>query len=72
MKNLIKIVALLSIAAVYGVLQAPSHYPDQHHGKFAIRDKLIPALYSFDLQDIRLLDSRFTQNMEREEKEAGK
>jgi hypothetical protein len=31
---------------------AQSHYPGQHAGKFAIEDKLIPKLYSFDLQDI--------------------
>lgn len=46
---------------------AQSHYPGQHAGKFAIEDKLTPPLYSFDLQDIKLLDSRFRQNMEREQ-----
>jgi DUF1680 family protein len=47
--------------------QAQSHYPGQHAGKFAIADKLTPAVYSFDLQDVRLLDSRFKQNMIREQ-----
>lgn len=32
-----------------------------------MQDKLTPAVYSFDLQDVRLLDSRFTQNSKREE-----
>jgi uncharacterized protein len=47
--------------------KAQSHYPGQQAGLFAIEDKLKPAVYSFDLQDVRLLDSRFKQNMEREE-----
>jgi len=46
---------------------AQSHYPGQHVGMFAIEDKLKPVLYSFDLQDVKLLDSRFKQNMEREQ-----
>jgi DUF1680 family protein len=46
---------------------AQSHYPGQHTGKFAIADKLTPAVYSFDLQDVRLADSRFKQNMKREQ-----
>jgi DUF1680 family protein len=46
---------------------AQSHYPGQHAGKFAVLDQLKPAVYSFDLQDVRLLDSRLKQNMEREE-----
>jgi len=45
-----------------------SHYPGQHAGKYKIKDQLNPFLYSFDLQDVRLLDSRFKQNMEREQK----
>jgi DUF1680 family protein len=46
---------------------AQSHYPGQHAGKFALNDRLKPVVYSFDLQDVRLLDSRFKQNMEREQ-----
>ena len=46
---------------------AQTHYPGQHAGKFAIYDKLIPAVYSFDLQDVQLYDSRFKQNMKREQ-----
>jgi uncharacterized protein len=49
------------------VTNAQSHYPGQHVGKFVMQDKLTPAVYSFDLQDVRLLDSRFKQNMRREE-----
>src|SRR5438094_10657610 len=44
-----------------------SHYPGQHEGKFAISDKLKPAVFAFDLSDVHLLESRFKQNMEREQ-----
>jgi DUF1680 family protein len=49
------------------IINAQSHYPGQHAGKFAMEDKLVPKLYSFDLQDVKLLDSRFKENMEREQ-----
>ena len=49
-------------------LNAQSHYPGQHAGKFAIQDKLKSSAYSFNLSDVRLLDSRFKDNMEREQK----
>ena len=31
------------------IINAQSHYPGQHAGKFAMEDKLVPKLYSFDL-----------------------
>jgi DUF1680 family protein len=68
MKNLIKIFSILMVSAFPATINAQSHYQGQHEGKFAIKDKLTPAVYSFDLSDVKLLDSRFTQNMEREEK----
>lgn len=48
------------------VANAQSHYPGQHIGKFAIEDKFTSSVKSFDLQDVTLLSSRFTENMERE------
>lgn len=45
---------------------AQSHYPGQHAGKFVLKDALKPALYSFDLQQVRLLNGRFRDNTERE------
>jgi uncharacterized protein len=51
----------------YSSLFAQSHYPGQHAGKFALKDELKPALYSFDLGDVHLLDSRFKDNMIREQ-----
>jgi uncharacterized protein len=59
---------VLSLAVLPFVAKAQSHYPGQHAAKFMVPDKLIPKVYSFDLQDVRLLDSRFRQNMEREQK----
>ncbi|SDD12002.1 hypothetical protein SAMN04487894_10698 [Niabella drilacis] len=48
-------------------MRAQSHYPGQHAGKFALPDQLKPAVYSFDLKDVRLLNSRFKENMVREQ-----
>ncbi|WP_133998378.1 glycoside hydrolase family 127 protein [Dinghuibacter silviterrae] len=64
MKKLLSTAAPLFLAAG---LAAQSHYPGQHASKFAIKDALIPKVYAFDLEDVTLLDSRFTENMEREE-----
>lgn len=46
-------------------VKAQSHYPGQNAGKLAVQDKNKPAVESFDLQDVKLLDSRFKENMER-------
>ena len=59
---------LLSLLILPVFAAAQSHYPGQHTGMFALEDKLKPALYAFDLQDVTLLESRFTQNMERNER----
>lgn len=66
----VKLARQLFIAAFFVIpvlCFAQTHYPGQHAGKFAISDKLAPAVYGFDLQDVHLLDSRFTQNMQREQ-----
>src|SRR5215210_2747508 len=59
--------ALSALLISTPILKAQSHYPGQHADMFALEDKLKPAVYSFNLQDVKLLDSRFKQNMEREE-----
>ena len=47
---------------------AQSHYPVVNMPvNLTLEDKLVPKLYSFDLQDVKLLNSRFKQNMEREQ-----
>ena len=66
MKSLLNIFILYCLSASH--LHAQSHYPGQHAGKFAIADQLKPAVYAFDLSDVKLLDGRFKQNMEREQK----
>jgi len=63
-----KYIAILLFSTIISSIQAQSHYPGQHAGKFAIEDKLKPAVYSFNLSDVQLLDSRFKENMEREQK----
>ena len=68
MKKRITIFTFLCVAACQSGLLAQSHYPGQHEGKFSIKDKLVPAASSFNLNEVKLLDSRFSQNMEREEK----
>ena len=58
---------ICTIAFAIGIASAhaQSHYPGQHAGKFAVTDKFVPPVYSFDLQDVRLTESRFTQNRQR-------
>ncbi|MDR3652201.1 MAG: glycoside hydrolase family 127 protein [Paludibacter sp.] len=64
MKNyLIVIIAFFSVTSF-----SQSHYPGQQQGKFAIEDKFMPKVSAFDLQDIRLLESPFKENMERSSK----
>jgi len=64
--------ALCRLALCYVLLcpvtsLAQSHYPGQHAGKFVVEDKFPSAVYSFDLNEVRLLDGRFRRNMEREQ-----
>ncbi len=56
------VVAMLTAVAV----SAQSHYPGQHAGMFALQDKLAPKVQAFNLDEVRLLDSRFKQNTKRE------
>lgn len=49
-------------------IYAQSHYPGQHTGKFRIQDAVKPAVSAFDLDKVELLDSRFKENMKREQK----
>ena len=66
-KASIQVAGLLSGLIFSFIAIAQSHYPGQHADKFALEDKLKPALYSFNLGDVKLLDSRFKENMEREQ-----
>ena len=60
-------IGIVWLVIVPVLLKAQSHYPGQHEGKFALPDKLKPAVCSFDLADVKLLDSRFKENMKREQ-----
>lgn len=58
--------ALVFSLSVTLSIGAQSVYPGQFEGKFAVTDVATPAVKSFDLKDVRLLPSRFRQNMERD------
>lgn len=47
-------------------VNAQSQYPGQHTQKMLIKDKVEIKAYSFDLKDVKLLDSPFKDNMKRE------
>ncbi|MGN6400829.1 MAG: beta-L-arabinofuranosidase domain-containing protein [Flavisolibacter sp.] len=67
MKNNLKGFLIVMMVFCYLSVPGQSHYPGQHAGKFALKDKLKPAVYSFDLNNVHLLDSRFKDNMIREQ-----
>ncbi|MEN9909664.1 MAG: hypothetical protein RLZZ540_2813 [Bacteroidota bacterium] len=52
---------LVSITAI-----GQSHYPGQHSDKIKVQDKAVIQLSAFDLQNVKLLDSPFKENMKRE------
>ena len=49
-----------------GGLFAQSHYPGQHLDKLKLKEAAAMKVYAFDLEDVKLLSSRFRDNMERE------
>ena len=61
-------ITLLLIAVFPFVADAQSVYPGQHKGKIQLPLKGEVKAYAFDLKNIRLLDSPFKQNMERDAK----
>ncbi|MCD8044722.1 MAG: glycoside hydrolase family 127 protein [Tannerellaceae bacterium] len=56
---------LLALVSCY-LLKAQSVYPGQHEGKIAVPLQGEIKAYAFDLKDVRLLDSPFKENMQRE------
>lgn len=52
--------------AVSGTLAAQSIYPGQHTGMTKVRTSAAMSVESFDLKDVRLLPSRFRENMMRD------
>ena len=49
-------------------MNAQSHYPGQHNGKLKLDDTKNAKVLAFNLQDVKLLDSPFKDNMVRESK----
>lgn len=67
MKIICKYIPVLIIGLISGTsLSAQSVYPGQHEGKIKLPVQAEIKAYAFDLKDVRLLDSPFRQNMERE------
>lgn len=61
-----KILVVAGLLAMSGALTAQSVYPGQHAGKLK-RETVAPMkVKSFDLKDVRLLPSRFCENMMRD------
>ena len=57
---------MLACLAVWGGVCAQSVYPGQFEGKFKVENSVPMAAECFDLSDVRLLPSRFRENMERD------
>ncbi len=76
MKTLQKFIiscATISISIFYGstggtALFAQSHYPGQHANKMVVNDKVSIKALSFDLKDVKLLESQFLENQKTESK----
>ena len=69
-KQFLVAIALLAVSAISS---AQSVYPGQHQGKMKKETVAPVRVESFDLKDIRLLPSRFRDNMLRsEERRVGK
>ena len=65
MRHSILFFALLGCLGLIKSAHAQSQYPGQNRDLLSIQDKQNPAVYSFDLKEVKLLDSRFKENMER-------
>lgn len=59
------IIAFFLFGNSYSIF-AQNHFPGQHRNKLAIKETVVMKALAFDLADVKLLNSRFTQNMERE------
>lgn len=68
MKAMKNMFFILFISPLSCSLMAQSIYPGQHEGKIKQPLEGKVETYAFDLKDVRLLDSPFRQNMERESK----
>lgn len=60
------IVVFLFLLLSQIVVLGQSHYPGQHIGLISIAETAPIQVKSFDMRDVKLLPSRFTENIERE------
>lgn len=60
-----KIIPVAAALLLFIGVQAQSLYPGQQEAKLAVKNTASFEAYAFDLKDVRLLPSRFTENMER-------
>ncbi len=67
MKKLRFFLCAFSLITVFPLI-AFGQFPGQHPKKMAVKLKVHIAVYSFNLNDVRLLDSPFKDNMERDAK----
>src|SRR6478672_5891136 len=56
---------IIVVTFSFFLTNAQSHYPGQHQEKFKVGDIQKSPVYAFDLNDIKLLESPFKENMER-------
>lgn len=56
---------LILLAAIWAPFYTSAQYIGQSDSLLAVKSKIIPKAISFNLQDVRLLDSRFKENLER-------
>jgi uncharacterized protein len=70
MKKIISVsIIILSFSLLSTVyLSAQTHYEGQHSDKMLVKSSVTPKVYVFNLQDVKLLDSPFKENQEREKK----
>lgn len=61
-----KVIIVAMSLAVCATLSAQSIYPGQHAGKMKMQTSAPMSVESFDLNDVRLLPSRFRENMMRD------
>ena len=61
-----RLIGLISFVLIIYNVKAQSIYPGQHEGKMKMEVKAPMQVQSFDLKDVRLLPSRFRENMERD------
>ncbi|RXK61643.1 glycoside hydrolase family 127 protein [Lacibacter luteus] len=61
-----KMIYIIFFTVLSNLIYSQSHYPGQHSGKFKLQDQFDPVVKAFDLSDVTMLPSRFTENTDRE------